>query len=158
MCVGSRLIFGVMRVINFAQGDFMMLGMYAAYLFRSGLVAAVRLSSAVHAGSLVTDPAGPVLFVVGYLSMAFWSSHVSQARGSRRLEGEGHYAQLILTLGIALIVQNAALIAFGSEPSRSARRYLRAAWDRSRSARSLASSSTRPGGIAALISDRPSLR
>ncbi|MEI6463960.1 MAG: branched-chain amino acid ABC transporter permease, partial [Verrucomicrobiota bacterium] len=31
MCVGLALIFGVMRVINFAQGDFMMLGMYAAY-------------------------------------------------------------------------------------------------------------------------------
>ena len=33
MCVGLALIFGVMRVINFAQGDFMMLGMYAAYYF-----------------------------------------------------------------------------------------------------------------------------
>src|SRR5690606_20034261 len=31
MCVGLALIFGVMRVINFAHGDFMMLGMYAAY-------------------------------------------------------------------------------------------------------------------------------
>src|SRR5215813_6043799 len=29
MCVGLGLIFGVMRVINFAQGEFMMLGMYA---------------------------------------------------------------------------------------------------------------------------------
>ena len=36
MCVGLGLIFGVMRVINFAHGDFMMLGMYAAfYLFTS---------------------------------------------------------------------------------------------------------------------------
>ena len=33
MCVGLALIFGVMRVINFAQGDIMMLGMYAAYFF-----------------------------------------------------------------------------------------------------------------------------
>ena len=30
MCVGLGLIFGVMRVINFAQGEFLMLGMYAA--------------------------------------------------------------------------------------------------------------------------------
>src|SRR3989454_12802749 len=28
MCVGLGLIFGVMRVINFAQGEFLMLGMY----------------------------------------------------------------------------------------------------------------------------------
>ena len=30
------------------------------------------------------------------------------------LEGEGHYAQLILTLGIALVLQNGGLIVFGS--------------------------------------------
>ena len=28
MCVGLGMIFGVMRVINFAQGEFLMLGMY----------------------------------------------------------------------------------------------------------------------------------
>ena len=31
MCVGLGIIFGSMRVINFAQGDFLMLGMYAAF-------------------------------------------------------------------------------------------------------------------------------
>jgi branched-subunit amino acid ABC-type transport system permease component len=34
MCVGLGIIFGVMRVINFGQGDLMMVGMYCAfYLF-----------------------------------------------------------------------------------------------------------------------------
>ena len=41
MCVGLGLIFGVMRVINFAHGDFMMLGMYTAfYLFTAAGVQA----------------------------------------------------------------------------------------------------------------------
>ena len=31
MCVGLALIFSVMRVINFAQGESLMLGMYAAF-------------------------------------------------------------------------------------------------------------------------------
>jgi branched-chain amino acid transport system permease protein len=31
-------------------------------------------------------------------------------------EGEGHYAQLILTLGVALVLQNGGLILFGSTP------------------------------------------
>jgi branched-chain amino acid transport system permease protein len=31
MCVGLGLIFGVMRVINFAHGDFMMLGIQATF-------------------------------------------------------------------------------------------------------------------------------
>ena len=31
MCVGLTTIFGIMRVINFAQGEFMMIGMYVAW-------------------------------------------------------------------------------------------------------------------------------
>ncbi len=36
MCVGLGIIFGAMRVINFAQGDFLMLGMYAAFYLATG--------------------------------------------------------------------------------------------------------------------------
>ena len=31
MAVGLTLIFGVMRVVNFAHGEYLMLGMYLAY-------------------------------------------------------------------------------------------------------------------------------
>ena len=31
MSVGLALIFGIMKVVNFAQGDFMMLGMFLTY-------------------------------------------------------------------------------------------------------------------------------
>ena len=37
LCVGLGLIFSIMRVINFAQGEFMMLGMYAALFAFSAL-------------------------------------------------------------------------------------------------------------------------
>jgi len=36
MSIGLALIFGVMRVVNFAQGDFMMLGMYLTYFLATG--------------------------------------------------------------------------------------------------------------------------
>src|SRR5208282_402549 len=36
MCVGLGIIFGSMRVINFAQGDFLMVGMYAAFYLTTG--------------------------------------------------------------------------------------------------------------------------
>ena len=40
---------------------------------------------------------------------------IGQVSGTRaQVEGEGHFAQLILTLGISLILQSAGLIAFGS--------------------------------------------
>jgi branched-chain amino acid transport system permease protein len=112
MCVGLGLIFGVMRVINFAQGDFMMLGMYAAfYCFTAlGLQAALGKTVGPFAAILL---AGPILTVFGYFIHRLLISRVSGTR-TALLEGEGHYAQLILTLGIALILQNGGLIVFGS--------------------------------------------
>lgn len=112
MCVGLALIFGVMRVINFAQGDFMMLGMYAAYYFFVALGVQTVFGSFLgpYVAAII---AGPVLFVVGYFIHQFLISRVSGVK-TEGLEGEGHYAQLILTLGIALILQSGGQIVFGS--------------------------------------------
>ena len=112
MCVGLAMIFGVMRVINFAQGDFMMLGMYAAYY----VFAALGLHSAFGAAAgpyLAVALATPVLFLFGYLVHRALLSRVTGTH-TAQLEGEGHYAQLVLTLGIALVLQNGGLIVFGS--------------------------------------------
>jgi len=111
MCVGLALIFGVMRVINFAQGDFMMLGMYAAYYFFVALGMNAVFGNAV--GPYVAAfLAGPLLFVVGYVIHQALISRVSGTK-TAQLEGEGHYAQLVLTLGIALILENGGQIVFG---------------------------------------------
>lgn len=112
MCVGLTVIFGVMRVINFAQGEFMMLGMYFA-IFCVGLLGAVF-------GDLVAPYvaallAGPALFIVGAAVHKALVGRVT-GLGTDKLGAGGHYAQLILTLGLALIFQNGALIAFGSAP------------------------------------------
>jgi branched-chain amino acid transport system permease protein len=112
MCVGLGLIFGVMRVINFAHGDFMMLGMYAVfYLFTAFGIQAVFGNAIGPFVAIVL--AGPLLAIFGYLIHLALISRVSGTR-TAALEGEGHYAQLILTLGIALVLQNGGLIVFGS--------------------------------------------
>ncbi|MEJ1974847.1 MAG: branched-chain amino acid ABC transporter permease [Acetobacteraceae bacterium] len=114
MCVGLSLIFGVMRVINFAQGDFMMLGMYSAYYLFSllGLRAVFGDAAGPFVAALL---AGPVLFVIGYLVQRLLLARVTGTRVGA-LEGDGHYAQLILTLGFALILQSAGQVLFGSTP------------------------------------------
>lgn len=112
MCVGLALIFGVMRVINFAQGDFMMLGMYAAYFLF--VVFGVQPAFGNIVGPYVAAfLAAPILFGIGYFVHQFLISRVSGTR-TAQLDGEGHHAQLILTLGIALILQNASQMIFGS--------------------------------------------
>ena len=112
MCVGLALIFGVMRVINFAQGDFMMLGMYAAY-YLFGLLGLHAVFGSYLGPYLAIVLAAPLLYLVGHLVHALLISKVSGTR-TTRLDGEGHYAQLILTLGIALMLTNGAQMIFGS--------------------------------------------
>ncbi len=113
MCVGLSVIFGVMRVINFAHGDFMMLGMYVAF-YAFGILG---LQEAFGAGApyVAALLAAPVVFLAGVLVHRFLVSKVTGIRGSG-LAAEGHYAQLILTLGLALILQNGGLYLFGSAP------------------------------------------
>jgi branched-chain amino acid transport system permease protein len=112
MCVGLGLIFGIMGVINFAQGDFMMLGMYVAFYMLTALGVQAALGNTI--GPFVCILlAGPILAVIGYGVHRLLVGRVSGTH-TARLEGEGGHAQLILTLGIALILQNGGLMVFGS--------------------------------------------
>ena len=115
MCVGLGIIFGVMRVVNFAHGEFMMLGMYAAFYLVSGLGLMALLGP--YAGPVVAALlAGPIVFVLGWL---LHRHLIARATGARvaSAEAEGHYTQIIMTLGVSLILQNGGLILFGSLPT-----------------------------------------
>jgi branched-chain amino acid transport system permease protein len=114
MCVGLGLIFGVMRVINFAQGEFMMLGMYFTYYLVTGL--GILLFLGPYAAPIIGAAlAGPIVFVIGWLLHRYLIASVTGARVISA-EAEGHYAQIILTLGVALVLANGGLIVFGSTP------------------------------------------
>lgn len=114
MCAGLGIIFGVMRVINFAQGEFFMLGMYFTFYVVSSQIFAPWFGPGA-AAFLIAFLAGPVFYVFGVLIHRSLMSGVTGMR-SMALEGEGQHAQLTLTLGISLLLQNAGLIFFGSTP------------------------------------------
>jgi branched-chain amino acid transport system permease protein len=114
MCVGLGLIFGVMRVINFAQGEFLMLGMYGTLYAYTWLALGRFLGP--YVGPIVGAVlAGILVYFVGILLHRYLLARVTGARVAGS-EGEGHYPQLILTLGLSLIISNAGLIFFGSTP------------------------------------------
>lgn len=100
MAVGLTLIFGVMRVVNFAHGDMMVWGMYLAWML------ATRLGLDPYLGFLVC---AAVLFVAG---LAIQRGLVD------RVVDAPHEMQILLMLGVALVLENAALVAFGPEPQR----------------------------------------
>ena len=127
MCVGLTIIFGVMRVINFAQGEFMMLGMYFAY-FGFSLLGGHALFDGLYFPFLLAILAGPAVFIIGMLVHRMLITHVTGMQASK-LEAQGHYAQLVLTLGIALVLQNGGLFIFGSNPVSVANELSYSAWE-----------------------------
>jgi len=114
MCIGLGLIFGIMKVVNFAQGELLMLGMYISLYVVAGFTAIGVLGPyiAPFVGALI---AGPVLFGGGALLHRFLLTHVSGLSTAARLD-QGGFGQLIVTLGVSLILQNGGLILFGSTP------------------------------------------
>jgi branched-chain amino acid transport system permease protein len=100
MAVGLTLVFGVMRVVNFAHGDMMVWGMYLAWLLATRLGLDPSLGFAVSAA---------VLFVLGVLLQRTLVDRVVDAP---------HEMQILLLLGVALVLENAALIIFGPDPQR----------------------------------------
>ena len=99
---GLALIFGVMRVINFAHGDFMMLGMYGAFY--------LYLAVPLHPLLLAV----PVFVGMALLGAVVQRMLVSRVTGGS--EAESHRQQVIMTLGIALVLQNGVLMFIGPNP------------------------------------------
>ena len=123
MCVGLGLIFGLMRVINFAQGEFLMLGMYGAFYVFSwfGLSGILGPVLAALVSSLFS-------FGLGWIIHQFLLSN-STGRAVAGTEGDGHYQQLILTLGVSLVLANGALLVFGNLPLSIRTPYASQAWE-----------------------------
>ncbi|WP_343039090.1 branched-chain amino acid ABC transporter permease [Propylenella binzhouense] len=113
MCVGLAFIFGIMGVINFAQADFMMVGMYLVLAIVGSLLASSFLGPV--APFLAAFLIAPLMFAIGYLLHRWLIVRTTGLRIANQIEA--HQAQLILTLGVALILQNGALILLGSAPA-----------------------------------------
>lgn len=97
VAIGVSLIWGVMNILNFAQGEFLMIGMYVAFfmnkLFGWDPIATLPIAAA-------------VLFIIGYL--------IYKSMISRVLKGP-MLSQRLLTFGLSMVLLNLALMLFGGE-------------------------------------------
>ena len=97
MALGLSVIFGVVRVVNFAHGEMMTVAMYIA----------VTLFSAFHLDPLVMMvPIAAVMFAFGY---------VLQARLINPFVTRPEYMQFLLLVAIAIIMVNGLLIVYGPD-------------------------------------------
>ncbi len=98
VAMGLSLIFGVLEIVNFAHGEFYMLGAMAAFFLSSGVNLGYWPTVAV-----VTLGAVCVGFVL-YEALL----------GS--LQGEGFERSILLTLGLSMVLQNGAVYLFTMTP------------------------------------------
>jgi branched-chain amino acid transport system permease protein len=92
--IGVTLIFGVVKIVNFAQGEFVMIGMYISFFLANSFGVDPLLSLLISM---------PTLFAVGVLVQHFLI---------RRVLGLGDMPQIFLTFALSLLLMNVALLLF----------------------------------------------
>jgi len=97
MALGLSVIFGVVRVVNFAHGEMMTIAMYIAV----ALFSAYRLDPLV-----MLVPIAAVLFALGY---------VMQAGLINPFINRPEHSQFMLLVAVAMIMVNALLLVFGPD-------------------------------------------
>lgn len=95
--MGLALIFGVMRIVNFAHGAFLMLGMYASWV----LYDKYQLNP-----YLALIPGAFALFVFGYLVYLALI---------RPIRNRSDFMQILMTTGLALILVDSVQLKFGAD-------------------------------------------
>jgi len=97
MALGLSVIFGVMRIVNFAHGEMAVVAMYAAW-------AASRY--------LGLDP---LLALLPIAALMFGAGYILQRGLIQPFVSRPDYMQFILLISVALILTNGALLVFGPE-------------------------------------------
>jgi branched-chain amino acid transport system permease protein len=105
VAMGLSLIFGVLEIVNFAHGEFYMLGAMLAYF----LTMHARLGY------------WPTILVVTAVAVGLGYVLYEALLGS--LQGEGFERSILLTLGLSMVLQNGAVFVFTTTPKMMQTRY-----------------------------------
>jgi branched-chain amino acid transport system permease protein len=111
MALGLSVIFGVVRVVNFAHGEFAVIAMYAAFI----LFTQLQLDP-----FLAVFPIGLVFFGLGYvLQRVLINSFVARPE----------HEQFILLVGLGIVIVNGLLMIFGPETRHADLAYAYDSWE-----------------------------
>jgi branched-chain amino acid transport system permease protein len=103
--LGQSLMFGVMRLTNTAQGDFIVLGAFGA------IAALAALAPLVPAPQLALGVVGLLL-----LPAAFGAGYALQRGVLNGTLGRDPLPSLVVTFGLSIVIQNALLELFSADP------------------------------------------
>lgn len=97
--IGLTLIFGVLGIVNFAQGSMLTLSMFLVYWMVTSLGVPVYLATLI---------AIPIMFVFGVVVQTTLLNKLTMS--------DNHDGPLLITLGLSLLIINVLLMTFGGRP------------------------------------------
>lgn len=97
--IGLTLIFGVLGIVNFAQGSMLTLAMFLVYWLVTSLAIPVYVATLV---------AVPIMFAFGVLIQTTLLNNLTMSNN--------HEGPLLVTLGLSLLIINVLLMIFGGRP------------------------------------------
>ena len=98
--VGLALVFGVLRLVNFAHGDFLTFGAYIALLFNTFFRLPIVVATVIAIASTA--------FMAGALELVLWRPMRTRRAGGLQL--------LLIAIGLAFVIRNGIQFVAGTEP------------------------------------------
>jgi len=98
VAVGLTVVFGVMKMINFAMGDFLMLGMYMTWICHM---------------TFGMDSYRSIIFVIPMMAIA---AFIVFQLFMRPILGKSGETFILVTVGLSFILQNLVQLVFGTAP------------------------------------------
>ena len=117
IAIGYTLVYGILRMINFAHGDIMMIGAFGGF-FVFEAFKAIHIPTAANPKLTFLD-ANPILsvvvaFIVGAAVAALAGFYLEKI-AYRPLRGSPRLVPLISAIGASIVLENAAQLMFGSQ-------------------------------------------
>jgi branched-chain amino acid transport system permease protein len=112
IAIGYTLVYGILRMINFAHGDIMMIGAFGGYFV-------LEVMRSIPAGGMSFTDAHPfwavlITFLVGTVIAAV-SGYFLEKIAYRPLRGAPRLVPLISAIGASIFLENAAQLLFGAQ-------------------------------------------
>jgi len=106
IALGYTMVYGILRLINFAHGDIYMVGAFAAYY----------LARLLHAGGPEPSPLLAVVVLLGSMVICAGLGVAIEFFAYRPVRKSGRLAALITAIGVSLLLENLGIRLFGADP------------------------------------------
>jgi branched-chain amino acid transport system permease protein len=107
IALGYTMVYGILRLINFAHGDVYMVGAFAAYF----------LARALGVGTITNaSPLMAALVLLGSMVICALLGMVIELLAYRPVRKSSRITALITAIGVSLFLENAGILVFGADP------------------------------------------